>query len=47
MVKIDGKKTGEIIPAKGGFCYKPFGSKIRGETFATVLEVQQSVEGDD
>jgi len=46
-VKIDGKKTGQIINAKGGgYCYKPFNSKFKGQPFATVLEVQQDVEGD-
>lgn len=48
-VKIDGRKRGEIISAPGGgYCYKPFaGGKARGETFATIEQVQQSVEGDD
>jgi hypothetical protein len=48
VVKIDGKKVGEIAASKGGgYHYRPNGGKVFGETFATILEVQQSVEGED
>lgn len=47
-VKIDGKKTGEIAGSKGGgFHYRPKGGKVFGETFATIREVQGSIEGED
>ena len=47
-VKIDGKKTGEIAGSKGGgYHYRPKGGKVFGETFATIREVQGSIEGED
>lgn len=46
-VLIDGKMAGFIRPEKDkpGFYYTPRDSKARGETFQTVAEVKQSLQG--
>jgi hypothetical protein len=45
-VRLDGKLTGTIRLAEGGFRYFPKGSKRghAGELFKTVREVQRSLE---
>ncbi|QJA43003.1 hypothetical protein [Phaeobacter phage MD18] len=43
-VALDGKNVGVIRKTKGGYHYKPKGTRITGESFATVEEVKASLE---
>ena len=44
-VRLDGRKVGEIRPAKGGgFVYQPLGSKMTGDKFSSVALVKASIE---
>jgi len=43
-VKLDGFIVGEIRKVIGGFQYFPKGHKTGGEIFATVSEVQRSLQ---
>lgn len=45
-VRIDGKISGTIIPVKEGWQYLPMNSKIGGEVFKTITEVQRSLHTD-
>ena len=38
------KIIGHIQTVEGGYQYKPLGSKLVGDTFATVPEVKRSLE---
>jgi hypothetical protein len=43
-VLLNGKRTGEIRAAPGGgYRYQPKGSKVFGDTFATIEEVKASL----
>lgn len=44
VVRIDGKKSGEIVPVEGGFRYFPTGSKRGGEVYPSIEEVKASLE---
>jgi hypothetical protein len=42
-VRIDGKILGDIKPVEGGWQYVPRGSKVGGDIFATISQVQRSL----
>lgn len=46
QVRVDGRLAGHIRAVLNGFRYHPLHGEP-GETFATVSQVKQSLEGDD
>jgi len=44
VVKLCGKKIGNIKYVKGGYQYFPIGWKIGGNIFETIAKVQESLE---
>lgn len=47
VVKDNDRVVGSIRPVMGGYAYLPKGWKTYGETYASIGEVQESLEGSD